>query len=147
MFCLYLISLNKQFWFKPFMWNGSAGNLYTFPISTSVHLREAHFLPKISKQISRGSVIFQKKVGFTHICLIQEFVIIKFLPKRISSERGSVLKVRCGSYNYRLKLYKWLNVDTKTVVANSCWQIFKMRHVTSLYFKFQYNIHKNALKN
>ena len=27
---LYLISLNKQFWFNPFMWNRSAGDLYTF---------------------------------------------------------------------------------------------------------------------
>ena len=31
MFCLCLIPMNIQFWFKPFMWNGSAGNLYTFP--------------------------------------------------------------------------------------------------------------------
>ena len=41
--------------------------------------------------------------------------------KRIS-KRGSVLKVRGGCYNYRFKLYKWLNVATKTVVANSSWQ-------------------------
>ena len=29
MICQYLISLNKQFLFKPFMWKGSAGNLYS----------------------------------------------------------------------------------------------------------------------
>ena len=44
-----------------------------------------------------------------------------FLPKRIS-KRGSVLKVRGGCYNYRFRLYKWMNVATKTVVANSSWQ-------------------------
>ena len=44
-----------------------------------------------------------------------------FCPKRIS-KRGSMLKVSGGCYNYRFKLYKWLNVATKTVVANSSWQ-------------------------
>ena len=32
MTCLYLMSLNKQFCFKLFMWNGTAGDLYTFLI-------------------------------------------------------------------------------------------------------------------
>ena len=41
-------------------------------------------------------------------------------PKRIS-KRGSVLKVRGGCYNYRFKLYKRLNMATKTVVANLSW--------------------------
>ena len=43
------------------------------------------------------------------------------LTKRIS-KRGIVLKVRAGCYNYRFKLYKRLNVATKTVVANLPWQ-------------------------
>ena len=43
------------------------------------------------------------------------------LTKRIS-KRGIVLKVRSGCYNYIFKLYKWLNVATKTVVANSSWK-------------------------
>jgi hypothetical protein len=41
--------------------------------------------------------------------------------KRIS-KRGSVLKLRGGCYNYIFKLYKWLNVATKTVVPNSSWE-------------------------
>ena len=32
-----------------------------------------------------------------------------------------MLKVRGGCYNYRFKLYKWLNVAAKTVVANLSW--------------------------
>ena len=53
------------------------------------------------------------------------------IPKRIS-KRGIVLKVRRGSYNYRFKLYKWLNVATKIVVAKPLNEV----HVTSLYFNF-----------
>ena len=33
-----------------------------------------------------------------------------------------VVKVRGGCYNYRFKLYKGLNVATKTLVANLSWQ-------------------------
>ena len=42
-------------------------------------------------------------------------------PKRIS-KRGSMVNVRGGCYNYRFKLYKGLNVSTKTAVANLSWQ-------------------------
>ena len=53
---------------------------------------------------------------------VSNFIAKKFIKcnesKRIS-KRGSVLKERGGCYNYRFKLYKWLNVATKTVVANS----------------------------
>ena len=40
------------------------------------------------------------------------------LESKKISKRGSVLKVRDSCYNYRFKLYKELNVATKTVVAN-----------------------------
>jgi hypothetical protein len=58
---------------------------------------------------------------FEDIILLAAFSVTKFpkctvpsQPKRIG-KRGSVLKVRGGCYNYRFKLYKGLNVATKTV--------------------------------
>ena len=47
-------------------------------------------------------------------CCIEQHNIIQRISKR-----GSVLKVMGGCYNYRFKLYKRLNVATKTVVADS----------------------------
>ena len=68
--------------------------------------------------------------------------------KRIS-KRGSVLEVRGGCYNYRFKLYMWLNVATKTVHSRKFIMAkalkWGMLHLCTLIF--QYDIHKNALKS
>ena len=104
--------------------------------SSSLHLRVLNIIPfpQVKEQSPYshaphpvGAQWLGQSLSWDHLSCFPSTLAYKhttkfrpFTPKR--SKRGSVLKVRG---NYRFKLYKWLNVATKTVVANSSRQNLK----------------------
>ena len=98
-----------------------------------LQLLHLHFLylnivfPLLSVKIS---LIFKFYCHFKSTCLRKKYlsfstflswqiltILFEWLVAKKISKSCSVLKVGGGCYDYRFKLYKWLNVATKTVVS------------------------------
>ena len=88
----------------------------------------------MKKEYNFWLISYPKMGSFFQYYTLLILFLLKRQPKGIS-KRDSVGTIRGGCYNYRFKLYKWLNVATKTAVEND-----------KTFWGIQYDIHKNSLK-